>query len=234
MTKQYSVRRCSKACLLRCSPAQSFLGAGLHSAAAIELAPLSEPNVIYADQSVQRLLAPVRTAYAERSNMGGGVLRVPVRRMDPPKVSAISRSHPTSGVRCCRKSSRSRRCASRKMRATPRSARSSEFEKQLVDYHGKEDAARSSSIPPNSFFTWCRKTARQCVTASASAVPIHLVGRQADFPPRRSGRRDAAAGNLARRPICRGTWKAARKIRSAPARCIWESSLYRIHGSNEP
>src|SRR5882757_5662172 len=50
------------------------LGAGLYQAAALEVAPLAEPNVIYADQSVQRPLAPVRTAYAERSNMGGGFI----------------------------------------------------------------------------------------------------------------------------------------------------------------
>src|SRR3982074_2401743 len=53
----------------------SCLGAGLHQAAALEAVPLSEPNVIYADQSVQRPLAPVRTAYAERSNMGGGFIQ---------------------------------------------------------------------------------------------------------------------------------------------------------------
>src|SRR4030081_3694151 len=49
----------------------SCLGAGLHQAAALEAVPLSEPNVIYADQSVQRPLAPVGAACAERANMGG-------------------------------------------------------------------------------------------------------------------------------------------------------------------
>src|SRR3977135_2287319 len=48
--------------------------AGLHQASAIEAAPLSEPTVIYAGQGVQRPVAPVRTAYAERSNMGGGFI----------------------------------------------------------------------------------------------------------------------------------------------------------------
>src|SRR5712675_2970265 len=52
----------------------SCLGAGLHQAAALEAEPLLEPTVIYADQPVQRPLAPVRTAYAERSNMGGGFI----------------------------------------------------------------------------------------------------------------------------------------------------------------
>src|SRR5258708_23642823 len=48
------------------------LSIGLEHAAAVEAATLPEPNVIYADQSVQR--PPVRTAYAERSNMGGGFI----------------------------------------------------------------------------------------------------------------------------------------------------------------
>src|SRR6202158_153112 len=47
------------------------LGAGLHQAAAIEATPLPEPTVIYAEP---RPLAPVRTAYAERSNLGGGFI----------------------------------------------------------------------------------------------------------------------------------------------------------------
>ncbi len=35
-------------------------------------------------------------------------------------------------------------------------------------------------------------------------------------------------------PICRVTWPAASTIRSAPARIYLGSTLYRIHGSNEP
>ncbi len=33
---------------------------------------------------------------------------------------------------------------------------------------------------------------------------------------------------------CRATWPAASTIRSAPARMYLGSTLYRIHGSNEP
>src|ERR1700732_5635397 len=52
----------------------SCLCGGLDHAAAVEAATLPEPNVIYAEQSVQRPVAPVRTAYAERSSMGGGFI----------------------------------------------------------------------------------------------------------------------------------------------------------------
>src|SRR5690348_5290755 len=50
----------------------SCLGAGIHPAAAIE-AGSSEPRVIYANQAAQPVV-PVRAAYAERSNMGGGFI----------------------------------------------------------------------------------------------------------------------------------------------------------------
>ncbi len=52
----------------------SFLGIGLHQAMANEAESVSEPTVIYADQPAQRPVAPMRTASAERSNMGGGFI----------------------------------------------------------------------------------------------------------------------------------------------------------------
>src|SRR5271168_2920536 len=47
---------------------------GSSPATAFEATPNSEPSVIYADQPAQRPAAPMRTAYAERSNMGGGFI----------------------------------------------------------------------------------------------------------------------------------------------------------------
>src|SRR6266851_5075320 len=52
----------------------SCLGVALDQATAIEVAPLPDPAVIYADQVEQQPAAPARTAYAERSNMGGGFI----------------------------------------------------------------------------------------------------------------------------------------------------------------
>src|SRR3954453_20062577 len=47
---------------------------GSHQAVAVEAAaPFAEPSVIYADQPAQRP-EPIRTAYAERSSMGGGFI----------------------------------------------------------------------------------------------------------------------------------------------------------------
>src|SRR6476620_543782 len=52
----------------------SWLGAGLHQAAAIEAGVIAGPGVIYADRPMQRPAPPVRTAYAGRPNMGGGFI----------------------------------------------------------------------------------------------------------------------------------------------------------------
>ena len=51
----------------------SYLGGGLHPANCMEAPAIPEPNVIYADRSAEQ--APlVRTAAAERPNMGGGFI----------------------------------------------------------------------------------------------------------------------------------------------------------------
>ena len=50
----------------------SCLGAGIGEAQAIDAQAAGEPRVIYADQAAPP--APVRVAYAERSNMGGGFI----------------------------------------------------------------------------------------------------------------------------------------------------------------
>ena len=49
------------------------LGIQVYHANAVEAGAGSEPAVIYADQPAQRPI-PVRMGYAERSNMGGGLI----------------------------------------------------------------------------------------------------------------------------------------------------------------
>ena len=103
----------------------------------------------------------------------------------------------------------------------------------MVEYHGKESPGTIVIDTPKKFLF--------LVQGDGKALRYGVgVGRPAS-PGRRQDRLreegmaglDAAAGNAARRPDCRGTWRAARKIRSARARCIWFVALS-IHGSNEP
>ena len=97
----------------------SFLGAGLHPALANEAEFVSEPIVIYADQPAQRPVAPIRTASAERPNMGGGFIEFlfgdgQIKAIALPGNPTISSSrHTRRSVRCCRRWSRSKPCASR-------------------------------------------------------------------------------------------------------------------------
>src|SRR5580704_5681083 len=76
--------------------------------------------------------------------------------------------------------------------------------------------------------------AKPCATASASAATAFAGPVSTTSARKRNGR----AGPLPRRcgrddPTCRATWKAASTIRSASAMYLG-STLYRIHGSNEP
>ena len=81
-------------------------------------------------------------------------------------------------------------------------------------HHHHQHAASGCSI-------WCRATAGRCATASASAVRASPGPASMTSPTSASGRigrrrtRCSSAG-----PICRATWPAVRKIRSARARCI--------------
>ena len=83
--------------------------AGTDQAAAIDAANLGEPSVIYASPPQQ--IAPVRTAYAERSNMGGGFIEFLFGDRDyatvlahPQQIEAFrcGSEHPVLVLKLCR------------------------------------------------------------------------------------------------------------------------------------
>jgi lipoprotein-anchoring transpeptidase ErfK/SrfK len=205
---------------------------GLHQANAIEAAAMPEPTVIYADQSAQRP-APVRTAYAERSNMGGGFIEFlfgdgqnqggryqqqPAYQQQPsyqPQPSLLPQQEEASDPR--------------QRPFDPR------FEKQLVDYHGKESPGTIVVDTPNKFlflvqgdgkalrygigvgkpgFTWSGiKTISAKKEWPDWTPPPEMLVRRPDLPRHMEG---GPANPLGARAMYLG------------------SSLYRIHGSNEP
>jgi lipoprotein-anchoring transpeptidase ErfK/SrfK len=213
----------------------SCLGAGLHQAAAIEAAPLSEPNVIYADQSVQRPLAPVRTAYAERSNMGGGF------------IEFLFGDGPTQGERYQQQPSYEQRPLLPPMEPqqtlrqqedasdpAPR-AFNPKFEKQLVDYQGKESAGTIVVDTPNKFLYLVQENGK----AMRYGIGVGRPGFTWSGVKQISAKKEWPAWTpppemLARRP------DLPRHMEGGPqnplgARAMYlGSSLYRIHGSNEP
>ena len=204
---------------------------GLHQANAIEAAAMSEPTVIYADQPAQRPV-PMRTAYAERSSMGGGFIEFlfgdgqnqggryqqPAYQQQPsyqPQRPLLPQQEEASDPR-----------------QRPFDAK---FEKQLVDYHGKESAGTIVVDTPNKFlflvqgdgkalrygigvgkpgFTWSGiKTISAKKEWPDWTPPPEMLVRRPDLPRHMEG---GPANPLGARAMYLG------------------SSLYRIHGSNEP
>jgi lipoprotein-anchoring transpeptidase ErfK/SrfK len=214
----------------------SLLTAGLHQALAIEAAALPEPSVIYADQPVQRQPAPVRTAYAERSNMGGGFIEFlfgdgPNQgeryQQQPSYEPARPLFAPVEPQQTLRQPEQAGEPAQRTF--------DPKFEKQLVDYHGKESAGTIVVDTPNKFlflvqgdgkalrygigvgrpgFTW---SGVKQITAKKEwpdwTPPPEMLVRRPDLPRHMEG---GPQNPLGARAMYLG------------------SSLYRIHGSNEP
>jgi lipoprotein-anchoring transpeptidase ErfK/SrfK len=213
----------------------SFLSSGLHQAVANEAAFFSDPAVIYADQSVQRPVAPMRTASAERSNMGGGFIeflfgdgqdRGGRYRQQPSYQSQSPLLAPTEPQQAMRQ---------QELSEPAHPAFDPKFEKQLVDYYGRESAGTVVVDTPNKFlylvqgdgkamrygigvgrpgFTW---SGIKQISAKKEwpdwTPPPEMLTRRPDLPRHMEG---GPQNPLGARAMYLG------------------SSLYRIHGSNEP
>src|SRR6266851_4212680 len=214
----------------------SFLGAGLHPAAAIEAAPRSEPRLIYADRPTQRPAAPVRTAYAERSNMGGGFIEFLFgdgaiqgeRYQQQPSYEQrrllLPQIEPQQTLRQQEDAS-----------DPAQRAFNPKFEKQLVDYHGKEGAGTIVVDTPNKFLYLVQENGK----AMRYGIGVGRPGFTWSGVKQISAKKEWPAWTpppemLARRP------DLPRHMEGGPqnplgARAMYlGSSLYRIHGSNEP
>jgi lipoprotein-anchoring transpeptidase ErfK/SrfK len=214
----------------------SCLGAGLHQAAAIEAAPLSESSVIYADQSEQRPLAPVRTAYAERSNMGGGFIEFlfgdgPAQGERYQQQPSYEQRRPLLPPMEPQQTLRQQEDAS----DPAHRAFNPKFEKQLVDYQGKESAGTIVVDTPNKFLYLVQENGK----AMRYGIGVGRPGFTWSGVKQISAKKEWPAWTpppemLARRP------DLPRHMEGGPqnplgARAMYlGSSLYRIHGSNEP
>jgi len=217
----------------------SCVGAGLHQAVAIEAAPFPEPTVIYADQPVQR---PVRTAYAERSNMGGGFIEFLFG--DGPPQGERYRQQPGYQQQ---PSYEPRRpllppmgqeqvmLQQEDVGEPARPAMDPKFEKQLVDYYGKESAGTIVVDTPNKFLFLVQENGK----AMRYGIGVGRPGFTWSGVKQISAKKEWPAWTpppemLARRP------DLPRHMEGGPqnplgARAMYlGSSLYRIHGSNEP
>jgi len=206
--------------------------AGLDQAEAIDVTIASEPNVIYADQSARQPV-PVRTAYAERSNMGGGFIEFLFG--DGPGHGDRYQQQPAYQQQPSYQLP-SRLLPQQEEANDPAQHRfDPKFEKQVVDYHGKEGPGTIVVDTPNKFlflvqgdgkalrygigvgrpgFTWSGvKQISAKKEWPAWTPPPEMLVRRPDLPRHMEG---GPANPLGARAMYLG------------------SSLYRIHGSNEP
>jgi lipoprotein-anchoring transpeptidase ErfK/SrfK len=215
-----------------------FFSAGFDQAAAIEATVSAEPTVIFADQPPQRPVAPVRTAYAERAKMGGGFIeflfgdgasqsgREPQYQQQP-SYDPRRPLPPMDPQQALRRQEDPDEAAHAPF--------DPKFEKQVVDYHGKEGAGTIVVDTPNKFlflvqgdgkalrygigvgrpgFTWSGvKQISAKKEWPAWTPPPEMLVRRPDLPRHMEG---GPQNPLGARAMYLG------------------SSLYRIHGSNEP
>jgi lipoprotein-anchoring transpeptidase ErfK/SrfK len=215
----------------------SCLGAGLHQAAAIEAEIIpGRPGVVYADPALQRPAAPVQTAYAERSAMGGGFIQFLFG--DGPDRGERYQQQPAYRQQPYEQQRLMPMAPYRQQEDANDNAHPSfnpKFEKQLVEYHGRESAGTIVIDTPNKFlylvqgggqalrygigvgrpgFTW---SGVKQISAKrewpAWTPPPEMLARRPDLPRHMEGGPENPLG----------------------ARAMYlGSSLYRIHGSNEP
>jgi lipoprotein-anchoring transpeptidase ErfK/SrfK len=209
----------------------SFLSTGLHRAVANEAEFVSEPAVIYAAPSAQRPAAPIRTASAERSNMGGGFIAFLFgdgqnqgdRYRQPSQRSLLLPMEPQQAAR------------QPELSEPAHPAFDPKFEKQLVDYYGKESAGTIVVDTPNKFLYLVQGNGKAMRYGIGVGRPgftwsgVKQISAKKEWPDW-----TPPAEMLVRRP------DLPRHMEGGPqnplgARAMYlGSSLYRIHGSNEP
>jgi lipoprotein-anchoring transpeptidase ErfK/SrfK len=213
----------------------SLLNIGLDQAMAFDGVAPGEPTVIYADQPA----APMRTAYAERSNLGGGFIEFlfggGAPRGQPGQQRPIYQQQPSYEPQRFSPMQPPLLPQQEEARELAQRPLDPKYEKQLVEYDGKEKAGTIVIDTPNKFlflvqgdgkalrygigvgrpgFTWSGvKTISAKKEWPDWTPPPEMLARRPDLPRHMVGGPENPLG----------------------ARAMYlGSSLYRIHGSNEP
>jgi lipoprotein-anchoring transpeptidase ErfK/SrfK len=212
----------------------SFLSAGFHQAMANEAMFVSDPVVIHPDQSTQRPVAPMRTASADRSNMGGGFIEFLFgdaqnqgdRYRQPSYQSQRPLLLPMDPQQAMRQQD---------LGEPAHPAFDPKYEKQVVDYYGKEGAGTIVVDTPNKFLYLVQGNGKAMRYGIGVGRPgftwsgVKQISAKKEWPDW-----TPPAEMLVRRP------DLPRHMEGGPqnplgARAMYlGSSLYRIHGSNEP
>ena len=219
--------------------AASLVG-GIHQAAAIDAAP--EPGVIYGRQA-----APMRIASAERSNMGGGFIQFLFgdqqsqggRYQQAPgyQQQPVYQQQPSYDPRRPLFPQGEMQQADPQQEAYDPAQRpfDQKFEKQMVEYDGKEGAGTIVVDTPNKFLYLVQGNGKALRYGIGVGKPgftwsgVKTISAKKEWPDW-----TPPAEMLVRRP------DLPRHMEGGPqnplgARAMYlGSSLYRIHGSNEP
>jgi lipoprotein-anchoring transpeptidase ErfK/SrfK len=218
----------------------SFLSAGLHQALANEAEFVSEPTVIYADQPAQRPVAPIRTASAERPNLGGGFIEFLFgegqNQGDRYSQQPAYQPPPYPSQRPLLPPMEPQQAARQPELSEPaHPAFDPKFEKQLVEYYGKESAGTIVVDTPNKFLYLVQGNGKAMRYGIGVGRPgftwsgVKQISAKKEWPDW-----TPPPDMLVRRP------DLPRHMEGGPqnplgARAMYlGSSLYRIHGSNEP
>lgn len=217
----------------------SFIGAGFDQAVAVEAAAqFAEPAVIYAQQPAQRPVMQ-RTAYAERPRMGGGFIEF-LFSDGPAQQGQRSQQQPEYSYEPRRPmmppmDPQQRVYQQEEAIDSARPTLDPKYQPQMVDYTGKEGPGTIVVDTPNKFlflvqsggkamrygigvgrpgFTW---SGVKQITAKKEwpswTPPKEMLARRPDLPRYMEGGPENPLG----------------------ARAMYlGSTLYRIHGSNEP
>jgi lipoprotein-anchoring transpeptidase ErfK/SrfK len=227
----------------------SFLDAGLNQAVAQALAnnaaALPEPTVIYAGQPAPRPAAPVRLASADQSNMGGGFIQFLFG--DAPPQGDRNRQQPAYQQPSYQQQSYPSQRPMMLQGEPQQSMRQQDpgepahpafdpkFEKQMVDYQGKESPGTIVVDTPNKFLFLVQGNGKALRYGIGVGRPgftwsgVKQISAKKEWPDW-----TPPAEMLARRP------DLPRHMEGGPqnplgARAMYlGSTLYRIHGSNEP
>jgi lipoprotein-anchoring transpeptidase ErfK/SrfK len=196
-----------------------FLCFAIAQAAANEAGFVSEHTIIHPDQAETRpLFAPVRTASTQRSNLGGGFIEFlfgdrqgqggryqqPAHESQPSyqgQRMLVMPWGPQQGM--------SPQYGPQYLGEPAHPAFDPRYEKQIVEYHGKESPGTIVVDTPNKFL--------KQISAKREwpdwTPPAEMLARRPDLPRHMEGGPENPLG----------------------ARAMYlGSSLYRIHGSNEP
>ncbi len=215
----------------------SFLSTGLHQAAANEAEFVSEPAVIYAAPSAQQPAARVRTASADGANMGGGFIEFLFGDGQNQGGRNRQQPYPQQPAYPSQRPLREPQQAARQpeMGEPAHPAFDPKFEKQIVDYDGKESAGTIVVDTPNKFLYLVQGNGKALRYGIGVGRPgftwsgVKQISAKKEWPDW-----TPPAEMLVRRP------DLPRHMEGGPqnplgARAMYlGSSLYRIHGSNEP